>query len=208
MKVHFPWLALAGVMLAGAPALAQSGSSAAPAATAATPWPHQGSDLAPDSAVRFGTLPNGMRYALQRSRTPPGGASIRLRIGLGSVNERDDQRGLAHFLEHMVLNGTTNVPEGEFMRRLERHGLRMGADTNALTDWTQTVFKLDLPQADTGSVDTALFLLREIADEASLAQAAIDSERGIVQAEERARAGPQMNIALDELNYMMPGELA
>jgi zinc protease len=216
MNLRFLPLALAGLALAGTAASGQERPPVSPPATApsaaapspvAMPWPQQTGDLPADPDVRFGTLPNGMRYAIRRNATPPGNASIRLRIHAGSMNESEAQRGLAHFLEHMVLNRTTHVPEGEFARRLERHGLRMGADTNAMTDWTQTVFKLDLPQTDAESVETALFLLREIADEASLAQPAIDSERGIVQAENRTRAGAQLNIIADELSYMMPGQL-
>jgi zinc protease len=203
MISYFPRLALAGLMLAGSPALAQGGATA-PAVT----WPQQGSDLVADPAVRFGTLPNGMRYAIRRNATPPGNASVRLRIDVGSLAETEAQRGLAHFLEHMVLNGTANVPEGEFMRRLERHGLRMGADTNATTDWTQTVFKLDLPHNDAETVDTALFLLREIAGEASLTPAAIAAERPVILAEERARAGPQLNIIQDELGFALQGQPA
>lgn len=206
MIVRFLALALAALLPAGQAAFARSPAARAPAAPAATGWPQDGTDLAGDPAIRFGTLPNGMHYALRHNVTPPGAASIRLRIDAGSLAETDAQRGLAHFVEHMVLNGTTNVPEGEFMRRLERHGLRMGADTNAITDWTQTVFKLDLPRNDADSIDTALFLLREIAGEATFAPAAIDAERRIIQAEGRARAGPQLNIIEDELGFNMPGQ--
>src|SRR5688500_577599 len=143
-----------------------AGTIPAPASAAATPrWPHQASDVPADEAVRFGVLPNGMRYALRRNATPPGAASLRLRIDAGSLYEAENQRGLAHFIEHMVLNGTTNVPEGEFVRRLERHGLRFGPDTNASTGFTQTVYKLDLPETDAETVDTALFLMREVVDE-------------------------------------------
>ena len=179
--------------------------AATPAVIAQAPaWPQAGSDLPADPDVRFGTLPNGMRYAIRRNATPPGEASLRLRIDSGSLNEADDQRGLAHFLEHMVLNGTTNVPEGEFVRRLERHGLRFGPDTNASTDFGQTVYKLDLPETDAETVDTALFLLREVADEATLAAASIDAERGIIQSEERTRATPQLRILIDQFAFLMP----
>jgi zinc protease len=195
-------LALAAC-LAFAPTPASSQTR--PAATQA--WPQAASDLAADPDVRFGALPNGMRYAIRRNATPPGGASLRLRIDAGSLHEAEDQRGLAHFLEHMVLNGTANVPEGEFVRRLERHGLRFGPDTNASTEFQQTVYKLDLPRTDAETVDTALFLLREVAGEATLAAAAIDAERGIIQSEERTRAGPQLNTLIDELGYMLAGQL-
>jgi zinc protease len=185
--------------------------AASPASSQTRPgaqaWPQAASDLAADPDVRFGALPNGMRYAIRRNATPPGGASLRLRIDAGSLHEGEDQRGLAHFLEHMVLNGTANVPEGEFVRRLERHGLRFGPDTNASTEFQQTVYKLDLPRTDAETVDTALFLLREVAGEATLAASAIDAERGIIQSEERTRAGPQLNTLIDELGYMLPGQL-
>ena len=196
--MRFSLLALASLTLATA-ALSQ-GTPPTPLAPAPV------TDLRPDPAVRFGVLPNGMHYAIRRNATPPRNASLRLRIGAGSLHEAEDQRGLAHFLEHMVLNGTTHVPEGEFVRRLERHGLRFGADTNASTDWRQTVFKLDLPETDAGTIDEAMFLLREVVGEATLAPAAIDRERGIIQAEERTRGSTQYRLAVEELGWLMPGQ--
>jgi zinc protease len=169
------------------------------------PWPQAGSDVPADPAVRFGQLPNGMRYAIRRNATPPGQTSLRLRIDAGSLHEADDQRGLAHFIEHMAFNGTTNVPEGEFVGRLERHGLRFGADTNASTEWTQTVYKLDLPENDAASIDEGLFLLREAAGEATFAPAAIDRERGVIQSEARTRQTPGYRIFLDQLDYLLRG---
>jgi len=173
----------------------------------AAAWPQQASDLQADPDVRFGTLPNGMRYAIRRNATPPGNASLRLRIDAGSLHEADDQQGLAHFIEHMVMNGTTNVPEGEFIRRLERHGLRFGPDTNATTEFGQTYYKLDLPRTDAATVDEALFLLREAAGEATFSASAINSERGIIQAEERTRSTPPLRALIDELGFQMPGQL-
>ena len=185
---------------------ARSAAVVAPAKAAPAAWPHLSSDLPVDPAVRFGRLPNGMRYAIMKNATPVGEASLRLRIDAGSLNERDDQRGIAHFLEHMVLNGTKNVPEGEFVRRLERAGLRFGPDTNASTDFEQTVFKLDLPKNDDATIGEAISLLREVADEASLEAAAIDSERGIILSEERARGNPSYRVALDEYGYVLKGQ--
>ncbi|HEX8527985.1 M16 family metallopeptidase [Allosphingosinicella sp.] len=177
-------------------------------ATAASPaWPHQASDLPADEAVRFGILPNGMRYALRRNATPPGATSLRLRIDAGSLYENENQRGLAHFLEHMVLNETRNVPEGELIRILERAGLAFGPDTNAFTSFEQTVYMLDLPRTDAETVDTGLFLMREVAGEATLSTTAIDRERGIVLSEERTRATPTYRMAVDELAYIFSGDL-
>jgi zinc protease len=205
MSLRLPLLALAAALtLAGSAANSRT-LPPAPAA-AAEPWPQQRSDLPADPDVRYGTLPNGMRYALRHNATPPGQASLRLRIDAGSLHEQDDQRGLAHFIEHMAFNGTTHVPEGDFVRRLERHGLRFGPDTNASTDFRQTVYKLDLPRSDAETIDTALYLLREVAGEIAFAPTAIDAERGVIQSEERTRATPQYRIIIDQFGYMLRGQ--
>jgi zinc protease len=197
------------LLVAGAAALALcagigpafSAPAARPAAAA------MASDLKTDPRVRTGVLPNGMRYEIMKNATPPHNASLRLRVDVGSMYEREDQRGLAHFIEHMVLNGTTHVPEGEFVKRLERAGLKFGPDTNATTDFQQTVYMLDLPETDAGTIDTALFLLREATGEATFAPDAIDRERGIVLSEERTRATPQLRNAEDELGYLLKGDI-
>ena len=194
-----PRLVLLALAALAAPLLAQP--------PAIEPWPQTKSDIPADPDVRFGTLPNGMRYAVRRNATPPGQTSLRLRIDAGSLHEQDDQRGLAHFIEHMAFNGTTHVAEGDFVRRLERLGLRFGADTNASTEWTQTVYKLDLPESDPAKLDEAMFLLREVAGEVSFAPAAIDRERGVIQSEERTRASPNYRIFVDQLSYLLRGLL-
>src|SRR3546814_15928195 len=83
------------------------------------------------SDLVFGVLPNGMKYALLKNSTPKDSVVIRMRFDVGSFAEAEDQRGLAHFLEHMAFNGSTPVPEGELLKMLERKGLAFGADTNA-----------------------------------------------------------------------------
>lgn len=171
-------------------------------------WAQATSDVAPDPAVRFGTLPNGMRYAIMRNATPPGQASLRLRIDAGSLMEEDDQLGLAHFMEHMAFNGTENVPEGDLLPILERLGLAFGPDTNAFTSFDQTVYQLDLPRTDEETVSTALMIMRDMAGEATLAADAIDRERGIVLSEERTRASPGLRLALANYDFLLRGQLA
>ena len=134
-----------------------------------------------------------MRYAIMRNATPTGQASVRLRFDAGSIMERDDQQGLAHFLEHMAFNGSKKVPEGEMVKILERHGLSFGADTNASTSFDETVYQLDLPKTDDDTVDTSLMLMREAASELLIAQDAMDRERGVVLSEERTRDTPQLH---------------
>jgi zinc protease len=186
---------------------AKPAKSAAPAPHTAPHWAQTASDLQADPRVRFGILPNGMRYAIMKNATPPGEASLRLYVGAGSLEEQDDQQGLAHFIEHMVFNGTKHVPEGEFIRRLERHGLKFGPDTNASTNFDQTIYMLDLPEIDADTVDTGLYLLREVADEATLATSAIDSERGIILSEERTRATPGLRAFIDQIGFLLKGDL-
>ncbi|WP_293828649.1 M16 family metallopeptidase [uncultured Brevundimonas sp.] len=211
---HLLFAAVSGLALTtgafAAPALAQT---AAPAAAASTtqvapsdPWAQAASDVPADPAVRYGLLPNGMRYALLHNATPPGQASFRLRIDAGSLMERDDQKGLAHFMEHMAFNGTKDVPENEMLRILERLGLAFGADTNAFTSFDQTAYMLELPNTKDETVDPSLHILREMMSAALMAPDAIDSERGVIVGEERTRDTPQLRVLKTQLGLLAPGQ--
>jgi len=170
-------------------------------------WPQAHSDLKADPAIRFGVLPNGLRYAIMKNATPPGQVSMRLRFNVGSLMERDDQQGLAHFLEHMAFNGSTNVPtRGEMVKDLERLGLAFGADTNAGTGFDATTYKFDLPKADDQTLDTSLMLLREIAGNLSLSQTAMDEERGVILSEERLRDSPDYRVTKSRYGFLMQGQ--
>ncbi|MFN3856108.1 MAG: M16 family metallopeptidase [Caulobacter sp.] len=177
-----------------------------PRALARGQWPQATTDVAPDPAVRFGTLPNGMRYAIMRNATPPGQASIRLHFRVGSLWEADDQQGLAHFLEHMAFNGSKAIPEGEMVKILERHGLAFGADTNASTSFDETIYKLDLPKTDDETVDVSLKMMRETAGELLIESGAVDRERGIVLSEERSRDSPGYRLYQARLEFLMKGQ--
>jgi zinc protease len=147
-----------------------------------------------------------MRYAIMRNATPPGQASLRLRFDVGSLMERDDQRGLAHFLEHMAFNGSANLPgRYDILKTLERLGLAFGADTNAQTGFDSTVYKFDLPKADATSVDTAVMLLREIAGNLTIDPHAIDQERGVILSEERQRDVPSYRVTKSRTGFLMDG---
>lgn len=186
-------------LLTGAmPALAQEAPS--------DPWPQTTSDIPADSNVRFGTLPNGMRYAILRNATPPGQASLRLRIDAGSLMEDETQLGLAHFMEHMAFNGTTNIPENELLRILERLGLAFGPDTNAATGFDQTFYQLELPRTNDETVDTALRIMREQVSEALMDPQAIDEERGVIVGEERTRNTPGLRSLKAQFALLAPGQ--
>lgn len=195
-------------VLIGSAALALVLPFANAQAQTAPVWAQVHSDIRPDPDVRFGQLPNGMRYMIQHNATPPHETAIRLRIGSGSFEESDDQQGLAHFLEHMAFKGSAHVPEGEMVKLLQRHGLAFGADTNASTNFTQTVYQLDLPQSDESSLDLGLMLMRETASELTLAQSAMDPERGVVLSEERLRDTPGYEAAHQRQAFLMKGQLA
>ncbi|HEY8004968.1 MAG TPA: insulinase family protein, partial [Phenylobacterium sp.] len=203
-------LSTSGFALAvGLPHLPKFGSEAQPALKKLAPgeWPQARSDVRADPDIRFGSLPNGMRYAIKRQAIPAGEAAIRLRFDAGSLMETDPQQGLAHFLEHMAFNGSKAVPEGEMVKILERHGLAFGADTNASTNFDQTVYKLDLPKTDDDTVDNSLKLLREAASELTIAPAAVDRERGVVLSEERASDSPGYRVYKSRLEYLLAGQL-
>jgi zinc protease len=207
-------LALAVVLAGPVPLAARE--PAAPAATtvsagtnpqtdAARAWNYAASDVPVDPGIVFGVLPNGMKYALLKNSTPKDSVSLRLRFDVGSFAEADDQRGLAHFLEHMAFNGSTNVPEGEMIKLLERKGLAFGADTNASTGLDQTVYQLDLPNASDDLVDTGLMLMRETASELRIDPEAVNRERGIILSERRARDTYQLRSAVDQFAFLWPG---
>jgi len=167
-------------------------------------WGVPFTDVTPDPSIRYGTLPNGMKFAIMRNATPKGAASVRLRFGFGSLAESDKERGLAHFIEHMAFNGTTNVPEGDMKKILERQGLAFGPDTNAMTGFDSTTYMLELPKADKERLDTAMFLLREVASEVKFDPAAVDRERGVILGEKRARDNFQLQRIVDVLGFQIP----
>ena len=194
--------AIAIAILAGStPALAASAPAANPAVNG---WGIHLTDVTPDPSIKYGTLPNGMKYAIMHNATPKGTASVRLQFGFGSIGEAENERGLAHFIEHMAFNGTTHVPEGDMVKILERQGLAFGPDTNAVTGFDTTTYMLDLPKADDEHIDTAMFLFREVASEIRFDPAAVDRERGVILGEERARDNFQLHQVVDMIGFQAP----
>jgi zinc protease len=131
--------------------------------SAAPPFPHEKSDLKPDPAVTFGKLPNGLRYAILPNHEPRTRASLRLLIDVGSLHETDEQRGLAHFLEHMAFNGSENYPPGTLINFFQRMGMSFGGDTNASTGFDKTTYMLELAQSDDATLAEGLRVFRDYA---------------------------------------------
>lgn len=207
-------VALAGALIVGAlaprGALARS-EATGPAAQAVAPaasrpaWGHELAGRTPDPAVRFGHLPNGLRYAVQRNETPKDGVAMRLYIGSGAMAEREEEQGLAHFLEHMAFRGSRNLSDGELVRRTERLGLRLGPDTNAFTAHDQTVYQFNFPRADAEALDTGFTLFREIGEHLTLDTQKVELEKGVILSEERARDVVPFRAARTELNNLLAG---
>lgn len=184
--------------------LALSLTIAAPA-QAQVAWGIEATDVEPDPSVTYGMLENGMRYAIRHNDTPEGAVSFRLHIDFGSIGEAENEQGLAHFIEHMVFNGTTNVPEGEMIPLLERLGAAFGADTNAYTSFDETVYMLDIPNADEEGIETGLFLMRETASEVLFDPEAVDREREILVSERRVRDTASLRNFRDMYEFRIPG---
>lgn len=168
-------------------------------------WPFEASDIPTDPGFVYGELPNGMRYILRQNATPEGTALVRMRINSGSLEETEKERGLAHYLEHMAFNGSTNIPEGEMIKLLEREGLQFGADTNASTGFEAVTYKLNLPRNDDALLDTALMIMRETASELTIAEDAVERERGVIIAERRDRRGFRQRATEDSFAFTAPG---
>lgn len=163
-------------------------------------WFYGKTDIPPDPAWTFGTLPNGLRYAIRRNAVPEGQVSVRLRIDAGSLHEENGERGWAHFVEHMAFRGTRSFADGEVRETWQRLGASFGSDTNASTEPTQTVYMLDLPRADRASLDTSLRLLADMADTALFDPKIVDAERGVVLSE----YGRRTELAVKLREMMMP----
>src|ERR1700755_963111 len=132
-----------------------------------------------DPSVRTGQLPNGFTYYIRYNNEPKQRVIFYLANKIGALQEEEDQRGLAHFMEHMSFNGTKHYPKNQLVNYLQKSGVRFGADLNAYTSFTETVYQLPLPSDDTSIVRNGLQIMRDWAAEATLETEEIDKERGV-----------------------------
>ncbi len=150
--------------------------------------------LALDARIATGKLPNGLRYYVLPHKKPEQRAQLWLAVNAGSVLEDDDQRGLAHLVEHMAFNGTKHFPKQKIVDYIERSGMRFGPDLNAYTSFDQTVYQLTVPTDDAAAVETGLDILRDWAGELSFDKDEVDKERGVVLEEWRLGRGASMRL--------------
>ena len=144
-----------------------------------------------DPAIRMGKLPNGFTYYIRRNTEPAKRVQLYLVNKAGSVLEREDQRGLAHFMEHMSFNGTKHFPHNELVNYLQKAGVRFGADINAYTSFDETVYQLPIPTDDPSLLRNGLLIMRDWAAEATLDVKEINDERGVVLEEKRLGKGAE-----------------
>lgn len=156
-----------------------------------------------DPAVRTGQLANGMRYYIRRNVRPANRVALRLAVNVGSIHEEDDQRGLAHFLEHMAFNGTRNFKPGELITFLESIGARFGPHVNAYTSFDETVYMLDVPTDRPGYVDRGLLAMHDFAAGILLQPEEIEKERGVVIEEWRGRLGAGSRLTDKQLPVLL-----
>lgn len=156
-----------------------------------------------DTAVRTGVLPNGLTYYIRKNAEPRQQAYLMLVNKVGSLMETDDQRGLAHFTEHMAFKGTKNFPRNSLVDALQKMGVRFGADLNAFTAFDQTVYKLDIPVNDTASLNRGMQILRDWAGGVEMVNEEIESERGVILEEKRQRKGAGERISEQTLPILL-----
>ncbi|AXB76220.1 pitrilysin family protein [Novosphingobium sp. P6W] len=171
-----------------------TGTMVAPSVGQADPWLYRGSDIPRDPEWHFGELGNGLKYAVRKNGVPPGQVSIRIRVDAGSLYETDAERGYAHLLEHMLFRQSKYLPEGTAIAAFQRLGATFGSDTNAVTSTTQTVFKLDLPNATPTSLDETFKLMTGMVTAPTLSASNLKSDLPIVLAEMRERGGASKRV--------------
>ena len=165
------------------------------------------SDLKPEAAAHFGTLPNGLRYVVLANKEPRDRASLRLVVVAGALQETEDQRGLAHYLEHMAFNGSTHYAPGTLVEFFQRMGMSFGGDTNAYTSFDHTAYMIELPDTKPATLDEGLRVFADYAGGLFLLDNMVDKERGIILSEKRARDSVEYREFVAEFGFVLDGML-
>ena len=161
-----------------------------------------------DPAFRIGKLDNGLTWYIRHNTEPAGRASYYIIQNVGSILEKDNQNGLAHFLEHMAFNGTSRFPGKALLSTLEKHGVAFGRDINAGTNFDETVYNLsDVPVDKPGLIDTCLMILADWSDFITLDENEINKERGVIIEEWRTRRNAQWRMMTQMLPVLFEGSM-
>ena len=158
-----------------------------------------------DSSIRTGTLDNGLKYFIKKNTRPEDRVELRLVVNAGSVLEDDDQRGLAHFTEHMAFNGSEHFAKNELVDYLQSVGVKFGAHLNAYTSFDETVYILPIPSDDEKIIDQGLTILEDWGGNLLFESEEIEKERGVVIEEWRLGQGAQMRMVQEYLPIIFKG---
>lgn len=157
-----------------------------------------------DKNVRVGKLPNGLTYYIRHNQEPKDLAYFYIAQKVGAIQENKDQRGLAHFLEHMCFNGTSHFPGTSLRSYLEKIGVKFGADLNAYTAVDETVYNIDnVPVKTAGAIDSCLWILHDWSNDLTLDSKEIDDERGVIQEEWRMRNSANQRLMEKSMPVIM-----
>ena len=166
----------------------------------------KGEQLPVDPSITIGKLKNGITYYIRHNEKPDNLVNFYIAQKVGSIQEEESQRGLAHFLEHMCFNGTEHFPGKSLINYLEGIGVKFGADLNAYTSIDETVYNINnVPVGTPGAIDSCLWILRDWADGLTLAAEEIDKERGVIHEEWRGRNTAMMRMQERMLADIFPG---
>lgn len=147
-----------------------------------------------DPSVIHGTLPNGMQYFIRKNTKPENRMELRLAVNAGSIQEDDDQKGLAHFLEHMAFNGSKNFKKNDLINYVESIGTQFGPHLNAYTSFDETVYMLHVPTDQPEILDKSLLILEDWASGLTIEEEELNKEKGVVVSEWRSSLGPQQRM--------------
>jgi len=151
-----------------------------------------------------GRLENGLRFLIKEHETPREWVAIRLLVETGSLNEEEDQRGLAHFFEHLAFNGSEHFPPGTLIPTFEELGVEFGRNLNASTGFDRTLYLVNLPKNDSETLRTGLLWASDVAFHIGLTPDEIEKEKGVIEEEWRTGLGPQERIMKAMWEGLMP----
>ena len=159
-----------------------------------------------DTAVRIGKLPNGLTYYIRHNGYPEHRVNFYIAQRVGSIQEEENQRGLAHFLEHMAFNGSENYPGDKLLEYMRSIGVEFGRDLNAYTSIAETVYNIDnVPSGNLAALDSCLLILKDWSNGLTLDDKEIDKERGVIENEWRLRSSADQRMFERNLEKMYPG---
>src|SRR5688572_9234602 len=205
MVASLPSLSLIGLSMSAL--LALQTKPAAPKVVEPRKWPHESSDLKPDPRFNFGALKNGMRYVWIDNPEPKKQIFLRLHVNIGSLVETDAEQGIAHFVEHMAFNGTTNFKAGTLVATFNQEGIKFGHDVNAHTSMEETVYELDLPDGDPERLKKSMLWMRDVACGLKMEEKEVQGEKGVIDSEERDRRSPGFDAYVGLLGKALDGTL-